>query len=140
METIGCTLNVGSSSFDTVLKLTWLRLSLGTVRIVVILLHEYKANDRPSDYGESSYIGPINGDQPNSQGWVDGYPHLGFLDMTSYYAQGYKTGRYPTISQDKVYIWSRPHPRDANACCDSVGRPNNYQWVCILYMFFGITG
>lgn len=25
-----------------------------------------------NDYGESSYIGPIEGAQPNSQAWVDG--------------------------------------------------------------------
>ena len=81
------------------------------------------------DYGESSYIGPIKGDQPNSQAWVNGYPHLGFLDMTSYYAAAYKTGVYPAISQDKVYIWSRPHPKNANVPQDHVGRPNNADWV-----------
>ncbi|KIM28125.1 glycoside hydrolase family 71 protein [Serendipita vermifera MAFF 305830] len=81
-----------------------------------------------NDYGESSYIGPIEGDQPNSQAWVNGYPHLGFLEMTSYYAQAYKTEAYPTISEDKVYIWSRPHPKYANAPADPVGRPNNADW------------
>ncbi|PVF94205.1 putative mutanase [Serendipita vermifera] len=81
-----------------------------------------------NDYGESSYIGPIEGEQPNSQAWVDGYPHLGFLDMTSYWAQAYKTGTAPIIHQDKVYIWSRPHPRDAYAPQDSVPRPQNADW------------
>jgi glucan endo-1,3-alpha-glucosidase len=81
------------------------------------------------DYGESSYIGPIEGDQPHSQAWVNGYPHLGFLDMTSYYAEAYKTGAYPVISRDKIYIWSRPHPKNANIPQDSVGRPTHAEWV-----------
>ena len=29
------------------------------------------------DYGESHYIGPIAGAQPNSQAWVDGFDHQG---------------------------------------------------------------
>lgn len=30
-----------------------------------------------NDYGESHYVGPIEGDQPNSQAWVDGFDHQG---------------------------------------------------------------
>lgn len=30
-----------------------------------------------NDYGESDYIGPIKGSQPNSQAWVDGLNHTG---------------------------------------------------------------
>ena len=30
-----------------------------------------------NDYGESDYIGPIKGDQPNSQAWTDGMDHTG---------------------------------------------------------------
>jgi Glycosyl hydrolase family 71 len=30
-----------------------------------------------NDYGESHYIGPIKGSQPNSQAWVDGLNHTG---------------------------------------------------------------
>lgn len=30
-----------------------------------------------NDYSESHYIGPIEGAQPNSQGWTNGMPHLG---------------------------------------------------------------
>ncbi|KAG8831269.1 hypothetical protein FRC17_003387 [Serendipita sp. 399] len=80
-----------------------------------------------NDYGESSYIGPIEGNQPNSEAWVNGFPHLGFLDMTAYYAQAFKSGTYPPIRDEKVYIWSRPHPRDATAP-DTLGRPNFWDW------------
>jgi glucan endo-1,3-alpha-glucosidase len=30
-----------------------------------------------NDYGESHYLGPIKGAQPNSQAWVDGFDHSG---------------------------------------------------------------
>lgn len=48
--------------------------------------------------------------------------------MTDYYAQAFKTGTYPTIQQNKVFIWSRPHRKDSSAP-DGVGRPANWQWV-----------
>lgn len=77
-----------------------------------------------NDYGESHYIGPIEGAQPNSQAWVDGFDHQGWLEMTKYYATAFKQGSYPSITQDKVFLWARPHPRDAVAP-DHVPRPTN---------------
>ena len=82
-----------------------------------------------TDYGESSYIGPIEGDQPNSQAWTNHFPHDGWLKMTRYYANAFKSGAYPAITEDNVYIWSRPHSKDAWAA-DYVGRPHNADWVC----------
>ncbi|KAI5123869.1 hypothetical protein M0805_005686 [Coniferiporia weirii] len=79
-----------------------------------------------NDYGESHYVGPIKGSQPNSQAWVDGFNHTAWLDLTSYFAQTYKTGVYPTVQQDKIYLWARPHPKNATATSDSVGKPTNY--------------
>ncbi|KAI0345808.1 glycoside hydrolase [Trametopsis cervina] len=79
-----------------------------------------------NDYGESHYISKIKGDQPNSQSWVDGFDHTAFLEMTSYYATAYKTGSYPAINQDQVFLWARPHTANANAP-DSVGKPDNFQ-------------
>ncbi|KAH9950531.1 glycoside hydrolase [Amylocystis lapponica] len=80
-----------------------------------------------NDYGESHYIGPIEGAQPNSQAWVDGFNHTGWLDMTNYYAQAFKTGSYPEITEDKIYMWARPHQKDATASNDGVGKPSNYE-------------
>ncbi|EGN98394.1 glycoside hydrolase family 71 protein [Serpula lacrymans var. lacrymans S7.3] len=79
-----------------------------------------------NDYGESHYIGPIEGAQPNSQGWVDGLDHTGWLNMTSYYSSAFKTGSYPAVTKDQLYLWSRTHPVNADAP-DPVGRPSNYQ-------------
>lgn len=30
-----------------------------------------------NDYGESHYVGPVEGAQPNSQAWTDGFAHDG---------------------------------------------------------------
>ncbi|EMD39964.1 glycoside hydrolase family 71 protein [Gelatoporia subvermispora B] len=79
-----------------------------------------------NDYGESHYLGPIEGAQPNSQAWVDGFDHTGWLDMTNYYATAFKTGSYPNITQDKLYMWARPHPTNANSP-DPVPKPTNFQ-------------
>jgi glucan endo-1,3-alpha-glucosidase len=86
------------------------------------------------DYGESHYVGPIDGAQPNSQAWVDGFDHQGWLQLTSYYAQAFKTGSYPTVAQDTVVLWARPHPKNAVAP-DSVPRPTGYDLVSFLYSY-----
>ncbi|KAF9477895.1 glycoside hydrolase family 71 protein [Pholiota conissans] len=79
-----------------------------------------------NDYGESHYIGPIEGAQPNSQAWVDGYPHVAWLYLNRYFMKAFQTGAYPTITKDQIFLWARPHPRDASSA-DSVPRPTNYQ-------------
>ncbi|KAG8932422.1 hypothetical protein FRC03_011917 [Tulasnella sp. 419] len=81
-----------------------------------------------NDYGESSYIGPIEKDQPNSQAWVNGFDHNGWLKLVKYYATGFKNGAYPPITQDQIYLWARPHGKNDVASSDSVGRPNNADW------------
>jgi len=89
-----------------------------------------------NDYGESHYIGPIKGAQPNSHAWVDGYPHEPWLHLTEYYAQAFKTGRYPA-AKDRIYMWARPHLKNAEASEDRVPRPKNWEltddkfWVLI---------
>lgn len=79
-----------------------------------------------NDYGESHYIGPIGGAQPNSQAWVNGFDHQGWLYMTQYFATAYKTGSYPAITKDQIFLWARPHTRNATSS-DSVGKPTNYE-------------
>jgi len=79
-----------------------------------------------NDYGESDYIGPIKGDQPNSQAWVDGMNHTAWLNLTQYYATAFKTGEYPTIEKDQIFMWSRPHSTQATAP-DPVPQPTNFQ-------------
>lgn len=99
-----------------------------------------------NDYGESSYVGPIKGSQPNSQAWTDGMNHTcsfrilfalrcntdnllsAWLGLTKYYATAFKTGQYPAVEQDQIYMWSRPHSTNAQAP-DPVPQPSNFQLV-----------
>ncbi|EKM79227.1 hypothetical protein AGABI1DRAFT_74088 [Agaricus bisporus var. burnettii JB137-S8] len=90
-----------------------------------------------NDYGESHYIGPVKGSQPNSEAWVNGFDHTGWLELTRYYATAYKTGIFPAIEKDKIFMWSRPHPSQAKAD-DPVGQPENFElsqdvvWVVVM--------
>ncbi|KAF8645175.1 hypothetical protein AX16_008002 [Volvariella volvacea WC 439] len=79
-----------------------------------------------NDYGESHYIGPIKGAQPNSEAWVNGMNHTGWLELTEYYARAFKTGQYPAIERDRLFMWARTHPTHAQAP-DPVGQPDNYE-------------
>ncbi|KAJ7694797.1 glycoside hydrolase family 71 protein [Mycena rosella] len=81
-----------------------------------------------NDYGESHYIGPIHGAQPNSQSWVTGFDHQGWLDLLVYYIVAFKTGQYPAISRDRIFLWGRLYPAQATVSSDRVGRPLNWQW------------
>ncbi|KAK7689672.1 hypothetical protein QCA50_007467 [Cerrena zonata] len=80
-----------------------------------------------NDYSESHYVGAIDGVQPNSQSWTNGFDHQGWLDLMSYYITAYKTGIYPTITKDRVFLWGRLYPAAADSP-DPVPRPNNWQW------------
>ncbi|KAJ9123152.1 hypothetical protein QFC22_001345 [Naganishia vaughanmartiniae] len=80
-----------------------------------------------NDYGEASYIGPVAGALPSgSERWTDGFPHTAWLEMTKYYAQAFKTGSWPTIASDSVFVWARPHPKAATASNDATGRPTGW--------------
>ena len=54
-----------------------------------------------------------------------------WLGLTQYYATAFKTGSYPTIEKDQIYMWSRPHSSSAQAP-DPVGQPDNFQLVSSL--------
>ena len=82
-----------------------------------------------ADYGESHYVGPIKGAQPNSHAWVDGYPHEPWLRLAGYYACAFKHGVYPSVEADTIYMWARPHPKNAIAE-DAVPHPRNWELVC----------
>ncbi|CAD6570391.1 MAG: hypothetical protein TREMPRED_005793 [Tremellales sp. Tagirdzhanova-0007] len=78
-----------------------------------------------NDYGESHYIGPIRADQPNSQGWTNGMPHTAWLGLIAYYAPAFKTGVYPSAT-DNLWLWTRPHPKTANATAPSMAKPTRW--------------
>lgn len=80
-----------------------------------------------NDYGESHYVGPVEGVQPMSQAWVNGFDHQGWLDLMKYYISAYKSGTYSDITKDRIFTWARLYPVNATAP-DSIGKPTNYQW------------
>ncbi|OSD07255.1 glycoside hydrolase family 71 protein [Trametes coccinea BRFM310] len=81
-----------------------------------------------NDFGESHYIGPIQGNlPPGSEAWTDGFDHQGFLDITSYFAKWFKSGKEPSVTQDQLLIWARPHPKRAQATDDPLPPPTNYE-------------
>ncbi|KAJ7736811.1 glycoside hydrolase [Mycena metata] len=82
-----------------------------------------------NDWGESHHLGPLIQDEkePESQAWVDGFDHTAWLDLFAYYAQAFKTGDYPAIGRDRIFLCLYPTNTNAN---DSLGRPANWQWTC----------
>ncbi|EIM79643.1 glycoside hydrolase [Stereum hirsutum FP-91666 SS1] len=82
-----------------------------------------------NDYSESSYVTGIKGSLPlNSDEWVTGYDHTSWLKMMSYYITAYKTGTYPAITKDEIYLWGRLYPKAAVATLDTVPIPTNADW------------
>lgn len=53
---------------------------------------------------------------------------VGWLDLIAYYTQWFKSGSAPSIDRDRIFLWARLYPAAADAS-DSVGRPDNWQWV-----------
>jgi glucan endo-1,3-alpha-glucosidase len=84
--------------------------------------------DIVQDYGESHYLAPVRGAQPNSQAWVDGFPHTPWLALNAYFARAFKEGHMPPIERDKIFLWARPHPKGATAP-DHVPRPRDWELV-----------
>ncbi|KAJ3534356.1 hypothetical protein NMY22_g6963 [Coprinellus aureogranulatus] len=80
-----------------------------------------------NDFGESHYIGPLTNDQPKDTTWTTGMNHTAWLGMTKYYAEVFKTGEYPKIEKDRIYLWSRPHPANAKASEDPLAPPDNFE-------------
>jgi len=66
-----------------------------------------------NDYGESSYIGPIGGDMPSDVRYYvnDKFPHEDILSLVNFYSTAWKTGRWPAITKDQVWVMARPHAR-----------------------------
>ncbi|KIJ64072.1 glycoside hydrolase family 71 protein [Hydnomerulius pinastri MD-312] len=93
-----------------------------------------------NDFGESSYVGPIEGVQPQSQAWTNGYNnHFDWLDLMSYFIQAFKTGDYPPIVEDRLFMWAKLFPTAAMTL-DPVGKPGHadylqdYLWGVVFLM------
>lgn len=99
-----------------------------------------------NDYGESSYIGPLDGAFPydseiQSSEWCTGFDHTAWISLASYYIQAYKNAAYPAITSNSLYWWYRSHPKNAVASVDPYGEPTNYEWADDnIYLTLMLTG
>ncbi|KAJ2926109.1 hypothetical protein H1R20_g10981, partial [Candolleomyces eurysporus] len=80
-----------------------------------------------NDYGESHYMGPIAGAQPNSTSWTTGFDHQGWLDLQQYYITAFKSGAYPPVERDRVFLWGRLYPAKATSP-DGLSKPLNSEF------------
>lgn len=125
----GCLYGDGSTYSLTAMLSTLYKSFLGTVSFFADVSSGFVIMDAfVQDYGESHYIAPVRGAQPNSETWVDGFPHSPWLVLNAYFARAFKEGRMPPITHDKIFVWARPHPKDATAL-DTVPRPRNWELV-----------
>ncbi|KAH9815907.1 family 71 glycoside hydrolase [Melampsora americana] len=82
-----------------------------------------------NDYGESHYLSDPTPSADLPQGevsahqYVDGFPHAPLLNLMSYFNQWYKTGTPPVMNQTTMYVWYRPHAKNAIAVNDSLPIP-----------------
>jgi len=91
-----------------------------------------------NNFGESDYLGPIEGAMPNgSNKWVNGFDHTLWLRMSQYYITAYKTGSFPPISTDQIYFWFRTSSKNAN-CDDPLGKPANWEWADDIIVVFSL--
>ncbi len=58
-----------------------------------------------------------------------------WLNITKYYSTAFKTGSYPPIETDQLYMWARTHPANARASNDPVGPPSNANLVSCSVVF-----
>ncbi|GAA5841517.1 hypothetical protein JCM11251_001247 [Rhodosporidiobolus azoricus] len=82
-----------------------------------------------SDWGESTYMGPLhdNADPPketlDTARYVDGHDHLPFARLAAYYNEWYKSGSPPGITSEAIFWWHRGHPLDVEPSNDPLPRP-----------------
>jgi len=83
-----------------------------------------------NDWGEASYVAPF-GKPADTQLWQGHWgpmlSHEGFLDLTRYYAEWFRTGRAPAIQRDELFYAYRLHPREIQGRIkpgeETLGRP-----------------
>jgi hypothetical protein len=45
------------------------------------------------------------------------------------YIRAFKTGKWPVLDHDALYLWSRPHPQDMDIPEDVLGKPLGWNYV-----------
>jgi len=53
----------------------------------------------------------------------------GWLDLQQYYISAFKSGVYPSVLRDRVFLWARLFPASAEVPQDQIGKPSGWQHV-----------
>lgn len=56
----------------------------------------------------------------------------GWLDLQQYYISAFKSGVYPSVLRDRVFLWARLFPASAEVPQDHIGKPSGWQHVSSL--------
>lgn len=67
---------------------------------------------------------------------MNGFDHQAYLTLTKYYAAAWKTGTYPAITKNQIFLTARPHSKSAVCTGDSVAQPANAAWVRYVHLNF----
>jgi len=83
-----------------------------------------------NDYGESHHLAWVHGSPyPGSEQYCFDTDHEGWVNLMRPWLEAYRLGRdQPSISVNKLFVWYRYHPRDANATSDPYGKPQHWEW------------
>jgi glucan endo-1,3-alpha-glucosidase len=68
-----------------------------------------------NDFGEASYVCPI-ADFQKTLSFLEPPPrhaHAGYLELSRYFIEWYKTGKKPAVKQEGLFFFHRTHPKDA---------------------------
>ena len=53
----------------------------------------------------------------------------GWLDLQQYYISAFKSGVYPSVLRDRIFLWGRLYPASADALQDHIGKPSGWEHV-----------
>jgi glucan endo-1,3-alpha-glucosidase len=67
-----------------------------------------------NDWIESSYVSPIEDPAKTATYLTPGFQkcHAGYLELSKYFIEWYKTGQQPPIRQETLFYFYRTHPKD----------------------------
>lgn len=99
-----------------------------------------------NDYGESIYLNDLRGDMPpearafansdctsspfslriTARGQADhAVPHTDILSLQAFYSAAWKSGKFPAISKDQIWMMTRPHAAGINIAGAPLPAPDN---------------
>lgn len=132
--TTGYFLTVGSSSFKIAPPWISFRSLRGTTTVKATMLVLLQERNRTRKHGQTGSIIRV-GRLPGIILIFTEKVFPGWLDLNQWYIGAFKSGQYPSVSKDRLFLWSRLYPAEANAPADRVGPPTNRQFVSVRFIY-----